>query len=206
MSLQANLNTVLTHIGTKLNLLNTRIGDLSTLSTTQKASVVAAMNELKGLIDNVDLSALIDDAASATGTTWSSSKIAAEIAAATAAILGGADTDDDTLGELAAQITALAQADNGLVSATATQSFTAGEQTQARSNIGAAAQSALDALTATVTNLTFTSDDIDSDSGMGNATITEDIDALDAEDAQIRTDYGDHTVDLVAHINTTLNF
>ncbi|MCT8340495.1 hypothetical protein MG296_10555 [Flavobacteriaceae bacterium TK19130] len=73
---------------------------------------------------------IINDAATASGTTWSSSKINTEITAAITAALEGEDLSD-----LADQIVALAQADNGLVSATQAQSFTEPQKLQARNNI-----------------------------------------------------------------------
>lgn len=110
-------------------------GNLSVLTTTNKASLVAALNELKSIIDN---KSNIDDATTSTGTSWSSTKISSEIGSQISVLLGGVDPDSDTLKELADQITSLAQADNGLVSATNAQSFTEAQMTQARENIDAA--------------------------------------------------------------------
>ena len=67
--------------------------------------------------------------------TWSSTKISTEITKAINNLINGADVSSDTLKELADKITALTQADNGLVSAKVSQSFTASEKLQARNNI-----------------------------------------------------------------------
>lgn len=63
-----------------------------------------------------------------------------ELTQAITDLINGADADSDTLKELADKITALAQADNGLVNATQAQSFTVEQQKQARTNIAALAE------------------------------------------------------------------
>jgi hypothetical protein len=113
-----------------------KIGTLSSLNTTAKGSLVQALNELKTDIGNFSQ---IDDGAPGAAKIWSSQKTQAEITAAIAALVSNAPGAQDTLGELAAQITALAQADTGLVSTGAAQIFSAAQQAQARANIGAVA-------------------------------------------------------------------
>lgn len=68
----------------------------------------------------------------------------AELTQAITDLINGADADSDTLKELADKITALAQADNGLVNATQAQSFTVEQQKQARTNIAALAEEDLE--------------------------------------------------------------
>ena len=84
------------------------IGTLASLTTTDKANLVAAINELQFELDNLDVSgqvlALIDDAQTTTTKTWSSSKINTEIGAAVSALVDGAPALLDTLNELAAAI------------------------------------------------------------------------------------------------------
>ena len=77
----------------------------------------------------------INDAVSSVDKTWSSTKISNEIVKAFNAVIGGAGVDSDTLKELADKIAALAQADNGLVSANVAQSFTEQQKSRARTNI-----------------------------------------------------------------------
>lgn len=74
----------------------------------------------------------------------------AELTQAITDLINGADADSDSLKELADQITALAQADNGLVSATETQSFKAANKEIARKNIDAVAKAAFDESVATI--------------------------------------------------------
>lgn len=125
---EANLQLV-----AKLNQLKTLQGDLTALSTTNTANLVAAINEVLGVAQSAASASEINDAVTALNSTWSSTKITAEITAAITAALEGEDLSD-----IADAIVALAQADNGLVSAVAAQSFTAGQIAQAQSNINAA--------------------------------------------------------------------
>ena len=107
-------------------------GDLTKLSTSDKTSLVNALNELKVTIDN---KTPINDSQNTTANIWSATKISNEITTAITNLINGADVSSDTLKKLADKITALAQADNGLVSAKVAQSFTAPEKLQARNNI-----------------------------------------------------------------------
>ena len=114
-------------------------------------------NECKSLRALVATAKEISDSATGTGTTWSSSKISSELTNAKQAVkndlLGGAGTAYDTLKELADLITtnassieALEALAAGHVRFNAAQSLTDAQKIQARSNIGAASQSAQDAI------------------------------------------------------------
>ena len=85
-------------------LVNGNAADLSSLTTTQKTSLVAAINELKNAIDNAGPSITISDSTSSTTEVWSSSKIASEIQAAKDALTNGASAALDTLAELASAL------------------------------------------------------------------------------------------------------
>lgn len=117
------------------NDLNGKIGDRSALNTTNKTSLVAAINEVKASSGSSNIA--INDSTSNSTSTWSSSKISSSIDGAITSLIGGADVDNDTLKEIADRITTLAQADIGLVSVNS-QTFSEVEKGQARSNIGAA--------------------------------------------------------------------
>ena len=125
----AQITTLLKQVN---NTLKSNQGDLLQLTTTQKSSLVAALNEVHASISS---SSSISDGTTTTTNTWSSTKISTEITKAVNNLINGADVSSDTLKELADKITALAQADNGLVSAKISQSFTAPEKLQARNNI-----------------------------------------------------------------------
>lgn len=125
----AQITTLLKQVN---NALKSSQGDLTKLSTSDKTSLVNALNELKVTIDN---KTSINDSQTTTANTWSATKISNEIATAITNLINGADASSDTLKELADKITALAQADNGLVSANQAQAFTEQQKAQARSNI-----------------------------------------------------------------------
>ncbi len=134
MTQQTNIAAAFLRVASAINTIAGRVGLLSSLSTTDKTNLVAAINEVKGLIP--DAAAVIDDAATATGKTWSSTKIQSQINTALQSLLGGADGSSDSLKELADQIAALAQADNGLLSFSQGQALTASQQLQGCTNLG----------------------------------------------------------------------
>lgn len=134
MSQTTNIASAMLRLVTASNNLKSMVGTTTDLTTTAKSNLVVAINEVRGLVTAG--SATIDDLASGTGTTWSSSKIQIQITAAVTALINGSDTANDTLKELADRITAVAQADAGLLSLVAAQTFTAGEQLQGCTNIG----------------------------------------------------------------------
>lgn len=134
--LTQSINDGFAQITTLLKQVNTTLkgnqGDLTKLSTADKTSLVNALNELKSTIDN---KTSINDSQNTTANTWSATKISNEITTAITNLINGADESSDTLKELADKIAALAQADNGLVSANQVQSFTTQQKSQARTNI-----------------------------------------------------------------------
>ena len=125
----AQITTLLKQVN---NTLKGNQGDLTKLSTADKTSLVNALNELKVTIDN---KTSINDSQTTIANTWSATKISNEITTAITNLINGADVSSDTLKKLADKITALAQADNGLVSANQAQVFTEQQKAQARSNI-----------------------------------------------------------------------
>lgn len=151
MSLQTRFESLVVRLAAEFKTIYSRIGQLSSLSTTDKSSLVASINELRSLVQTASTAQLINDAqAGATATTFSASKITALLDALKGDILGGADAAFDTLKELQTAIqsdqtgiTALLAAVDKRVRFDAAQSLTADEQTQARSNIGAIAASAI---------------------------------------------------------------
>jgi hypothetical protein len=126
-----------------LTLISGNVTNLSALTTTDKTNLVAALNEIKAIADAAGGSGGvgINDTATNTTETWSSSKISGEISAAIAALVGGAPGALDTLNELAEAL-----ADDAAFSATVTtalanrvrfdaaQTLTSPQQTQARAN------------------------------------------------------------------------
>lgn len=161
MSLDTNLLALITAFGADVKAFNLAKGDLGALTTTAKNNLVAAINELHAMLGSAGVA--INDAAGdgIVDKTWSANKIFDEIAAAKIAVRNelraGAGEALDTFAEVAAQLAADESAAAALATAVAArvrfdaaQALSAGEKTQARSNIGAADAAALATLTANV--------------------------------------------------------
>lgn len=134
MSRRTRLSGWLQAVVGKLNILKSELGELTGLSTADKSSHVAAINEVKAIADAASGGGItIDDAATNSAQTWSSTKINSEITAKITTALEGEDLSD-----IAGDIAALIQSDQGLVNALASQSFNSTQQAQARTNIDAA--------------------------------------------------------------------
>lgn len=105
MSLESKIIALATAIGADIKLLLGKVGDLTSLPTTAKGNLVAAIIEIHGMLGSGGVE--IDDGAGngATGVTWSADKIGDSIEQAKAAvrdsILNGAGAAFDTLKELA---------------------------------------------------------------------------------------------------------
>lgn len=158
MSLSTQVAALATAVGSDVKSILAKIGTIGDLTTTQKANLVVALNELKAGLTQLEseLGAQISDSTETTTTTWSSSKINATIKAAVAALIGGAPETLDTLKELADAIEAnkdtieaLQSISAGHVKYDGAQSLSAEQQAQARTNIGAASQTELTTVKAT---------------------------------------------------------
>ena len=146
-SLQVRITDLATRVATEIKsvktLVNGNATDLSALTTTQKTSLVAAINELKTAIDGAGSSITISDAATSTTQVWSSSKVASAIQTAKDELTNGAASALDTLAELAAALDNDANFASTVTTALgyrlrydAAQTLTAGQKTQACSNLG----------------------------------------------------------------------
>ena len=126
-----------TAVNNSLGVAATQRGDLATLVTTAKNSLVSAINELSGQ------GVQINDAAPSLTTAYSGTKIDTDIAAAVANIVDTAPGTLDTLNELAAALgddpnfaaTLTADVANR-VRYDAAQTLTAAQQTQVQETIG----------------------------------------------------------------------
>ena len=151
MTLEQCLILLAQAIGADIKTLTVAQGSLTSLTTTAKSNLVAAINELKSITDGLaGGGAAINDAAGDgdTTVTWSADKIFDSIAAAKAALknelLDGAGAALDTLNELAAALgndpsfaaTIAAEVANR-VRYDAAQTLTQPQMAQARANIGA---------------------------------------------------------------------
>lgn len=147
-TLDGQIQALATQLGTDIKQIITNQGNLSALTTTQKASLVLAINEIKAELGTIDVN-LIDDSAPSSTKTYSSSKIVSEIQTKCQevkdALLGGAGEAFDTLKELADLIEqnqdlieSLQTLAGSHVRYDAAQELSPQQKTQARTNIGAA--------------------------------------------------------------------
>jgi len=154
MSLRPLLDALATDIATDVGLVTRLVTgsslgtDLSGLNTTQKGSLVAALNELLQRVNDAAASggAVIDDSTARTSTVYSSSKVVDVVTTAIAQVTAGAPGALDTLDELAA---ALGDDPNFAASITTalanrlrlddTQTLTEAQRAQGRANLGAVA-------------------------------------------------------------------
>ena len=120
--------------------LNLSQGLLGNLSTSNKTSLVEAINELYLGITN---STGVDDSTEDLTTTWSSSKIRESINTAISELVNGSDSALDTLKELAGALgndanfaATLAEQMGKRVRVDAPQTFTVAEQAQGCANLG----------------------------------------------------------------------
>lgn len=106
MTLETNLQDLAQRVGNEAKalrtLINGNLADLSTLNTTDKTSLVAAINEIEAALGGAG--AVIDDGTISTTSVWSSDKTDSEIDTRVAAIVDSAPGVLDTLNELAAAL------------------------------------------------------------------------------------------------------
>lgn len=160
MSLELKIAALITAVGGDVKALTTKIGDTTSLSTTAKANLVAAINEVQAAVATLQAgSTTINDTAGNgdVNVTWSADKIHDEIVARVQAakndLLGGAGAALDTLKELADALnndasyaTNIAAMLTKRLAVDDVQVFTNAEKLQGRENIGAAADTELQQL------------------------------------------------------------
>ena len=168
VTLSTQISELAKQLGVDIKAILSSIGNLSELSTAQKASLVLALNELKAGLTQIEgkLGAQIDDLQAVTTKTWSSTKINDTINKAVSDLVGGAPDTLDTLKELADAlntnkdaITALQSIAQGHVKFDAVQSLSDTQKKQARDNIGASSKAEIDAVDGKIgvlTNLSTT--------------------------------------------------
>lgn len=164
------INDLAIRVGKECRLIYAKIGK-SALTTTEKATLIGAINELDAAVKSNDgdistinsaltalqtkLNGIIDDTKASTTKVYSSSKVESKITAAKQEVkndlLGGAGAAYDTLKELAdlietnkTAIEALQTIAAGHVKYDAAQVLTNEQKAQARTNIGAVAASEID--------------------------------------------------------------
>ena len=137
---QERITALAQAIAADIKRLTTNQGALTALTTTDKTSLVKAINELKSSIANATT---INDTSTSTSATWSSNKINTSINNAVSALVSGAGTTLDTLKELADALgndanfaTTIATQMGKRVRVDAAQTFTVAEQAQGCANLG----------------------------------------------------------------------
>lgn len=143
MSLTTQISNLAVRIATECKSIRNTTGDKTTLTTTDKTSLVAAINELKSALSSA--AGILDTAGSGDTThTWSANKIVAQLAQVKSDILNGAPAAYDTLVEIANKLTADDSVTAGILTSignkvdySTEQTLTAPQKAQAISNIGA---------------------------------------------------------------------
>lgn len=140
MSLVTQISDVVTQIGTEIKTTRSQVGDLASLATTAKSSLVAAINEVEASVSGAG--ATINDASTSTSSVWSSQKTSDQITGAVNSVLNGAPAALDTLKELADAIgddasyaASTTTALGNRLRVDAAQGLTSTQQTQGRSNL-----------------------------------------------------------------------
>ena len=195
---------------------NEQRGDLSQLNTNNRSSLVESINETLAAVSGI-VSSMIDDTAPASDKVYSSQRtetyVNAQIGSAIMAALEGQDLSD-----IAASVAALAQADNGLISALADQMFTDAQQFKARQNTGSASQADLTAAQNGILDIINGLQSLSSNVEGNQSTITSQgnsitqLQAQRTQDNQARVDadnailsaIGDPGHDFAAEINAVL--
>jgi hypothetical protein len=140
MSLVSQLSDVVTAIATQFKTVYGKIGDLTSLSTTAKTNLVAAINECVASISGAG--ATINDTGTSTSSVWSSSHTSDQITGAINGVLNGAPAALDTLKELADAIGDDADYAASTITALgnrlrfdAAQTLSSGQKTQGQANL-----------------------------------------------------------------------
>lgn len=165
-TLESRLISLATAIGADVKTARQERGTLSSLNTTAKSNLVAAINEVLAVANAAAGGGVsINDSATngATTVTWSADKIYDELTAAINSLrtelTNGAGAALDTFAELATALgndpnfaATIATGLSNRVRFDAAQTLTAPQQVQARANIGAAATADVTAVTTALGN------------------------------------------------------
>lgn len=199
-TLQSSLNELTSRVGTVEGSASTNTGNISTIQgqiATLQETVTQVESAIEAIEGQIESQTNINDKTPSNTTTYSSNKIEAVVTAAKTAVknelLGGAGAAYDTLKELAdliqtnvSAIDALEAIAAGHVRFDAVQELDDGKKTQARTNIGAASQTELTAVSGTATQAKTTADQAASDL------------------AALKTSLGNLSTDFVAAFETAL--
>ena len=113
MTLQERLSLLITGIGSDIKSITSKIGNMPSLTTTDKTSIVGAINEVKASIGSAG--AQINDTTPSPSTAYSGAKVDASIAALKTQLIGGASSAMDTFKEIQDQMSSDETASAALV-------------------------------------------------------------------------------------------
>ena len=143
MTLEQRVLLLAQSIGADIKALKSADGSLGALSTTNKTSLVSAINEIFALANSAGVQINDNAPASSTTVAYSPSKITALISTAVSSVLGGASAAYDTLLEIQNQllgddtaISSLLSAVGNRVAFDAAQTLTDAQKLTACTNIG----------------------------------------------------------------------
>lgn len=143
ISLDLGIKALAEAVATKINDLKAKIGDVTALTTTNKTSLVLALNEVKSLAAAAGAGAAISDGTTTGTTTWSSTQVQAKINAAIASLVNGAPGALDQINELATALgndanfaTTIANALALRLRVDIAQTLTAAQKLQGGNNLG----------------------------------------------------------------------
>lgn len=183
MSLETNVSSAFTRVATEFKTLRTSIsgsasGSLAGLTTTQKGSLIAAINELDAAVDALiaqPTGPVIADGTTTTTSVWSSSKTNTAITAAVAAIVDSSPAALNTLNELAEALgddpSFATTITNQLASkAAAVHTHTASQITDFNTSVDSRVAAAVPAASTTVAGKIETATDVEAIAG-GSTTV-----------------------------------
>ena len=151
MSLVSRIESLILRLAAEFKAIRRDLGNPTELTMRDQSNLVAAINEVRALIDvTPGLNIIDDENPNAVSTTFSASGIVRRLDQLKADFLGGADGAFDTLKELqdalasdASGIAALTRALESRVRHDEPQDLTVDSQAQARQNIGAVSAEAV---------------------------------------------------------------
>lgn len=173
MSLATNVTDLATRVATELKahkvLINGNAVDLSALTTTSKTNLVSAINEVKA---SVSSAAGINDAATSSSSTWSSTKITSYVGTSTAALINDATPSTSTVYSGTKTNTVATAAAAALIDDTTPSASKVYSSTKTNSAISAAVAGLVNSAPAALDTLKELSDALGGDASFATTTAT----------------------------------
>jgi len=146
MDILLKLDQLTVRLAEEFNLVNTQVGNLTLLPTTDKTSLVNSLIEIKGMLDSLESFNVINDAInSSSSVTWSINKIKSYINLIIEGLFTNVPVEHDSLKKISDAILAITLNLTNYVSYSP-QTKTELEKTEARANISAASTDQMQSL------------------------------------------------------------